>query len=160
MDKHTRDSLVGSLTALLEQGHAHATFEAATADVPAALLNQRPDGLPYSLWQLAEHVRIAQWDILEFSRDAGHQSPEWPAGYWPAEDDHADAARWQATLRQIQHDRAQFLALLRDPARDLLQPFEHGTGQTLLREALLIADHNAYHTGQIILVRRLLDNWD
>ncbi|GAB3835937.1 DinB family protein [Hymenobacter jeollabukensis] len=160
MDKHTREQLVKELTALLEQGQAHVTFEAATADVPAALLNQRPDGLPYSLWELAEHVRLAQWDILEFSRDARHRSPEWPAGYWPAQDEPADAARWQATLRQIKDDRAQFLALLQDPGRDLLAPLPHGTGQTLLREALLIADHNAYHTGQIILVRRRLGNWD
>ncbi|MCC3160620.1 DinB family protein [Hymenobacter sp. 15J16-1T3B] len=158
MDKHTRATLVKELTALLEQGQAHVTFEEATADVPAALLNQRPDGLPYSLWELAEHVRIAQWDILEFSRDARHESPQWPEGYWPA--DHADAARWQATLQQIKEDRTQFLALLQDPAHDLLAPLPHGTGQTLLREALLIADHTAYHTGQIILVRRLLNDWD
>lgn len=159
MDQHSREKLVQELTALLEQGNAHVTFAEATADVPEPLLNQRPDGLPYSLWQLAEHVRIAQWDILEFSRDARHQSPEWPRGYWPADDDHADAARWQATLHQIEQDRAAFVALLRDPAQDLLRPLPHGTGQTLLREALLIADHTAYHTGQIILLRRRLHAW-
>ena len=160
MDHHTRENLVRELTALLEQGNAHVTFEDACADVPAELLNQRPDGLPYSLWQLVEHVRIAQWDIVEFSLDAGHQSPEWPAGYWPAADDTADEARWQQALEQIRQDRARFLAHLRDPAQDLLQPLAHGTGQTLLREALLIGDHTAYHTGQIILLRRRLGNWD
>lgn len=160
MDQTTRASLVSELTALLEQGNAHVTFEQACADVPAALLNRRPDGLPYSLWQLVEHVRIAQWDIVEFSLDAAHQSPEWPAGYWPAEADKADEARWQHALAQIWQDRARFLAHLRDPAQDLLRPFAHGTGQTLLREALLIGDHTAYHTGQIILLRRRLNNWD
>lgn len=159
MDHATRSRLVAELTALLEQGNAHVTFAQATADVPAGLLNQRPDGLPHSLWELAEHVRIAQWDILEFCRDAGHQSPPWPAGYWPDPAEPADTARWQATLAAIAADRGRFLALLRDPARDLLRPLSHGSGQTLLREALLIADHSSYHTGQIVLLRRRLGNW-
>ena len=159
MDQHTREGIIKELSALLKKGNAHVTFEEATADVPAELLNQPVPELPYTLWQLTEHIRIAQWDILEFCLSAAHQSPPWPAGYWPAPDEPADAPQWRSTLAQIRHDRARFLALLRDPARDLLQPLPHGTGQTLLREALLIADHTAYHTGQIILLRRLLGNW-
>ncbi|RTQ46858.1 DinB family protein [Hymenobacter gummosus] len=158
MDATTRQQLLAHLTALLEEGHAHVTFEAATADVPAALLNRTVPELPYSLWQLAEHVRIAQHDILAFSEGTDYQELQWPADYWPA--DEGDAARWQATLTQVQQDRRRFLAYLQDPAHDLLAPLPHGSGQTLLREALLIADHNAYHTGQIILLRRLLGNWE
>ncbi|OON66513.1 DinB family protein [Hymenobacter sp. CRA2] len=160
MEKSAREGIIAEVTALLEQGNAHVTFEDATTNVPAELLNKSVGDLPYTLWQLVEHVRIAQWDIVEFSLDAQHQSPEWPAGYWPAADDQGDAARWQAARQQIKADRARFLAHLRDPAQDLLRPLPHGSGQTLLREALLIGDHTAYHTGQIILVRRLLGNWD
>ncbi|GAB3290441.1 DinB family protein [Hymenobacter tenuis] len=160
MDPTTRHDLVQELTELLTQGNAHVTLEAACADVSETLLNQSAPGLPYTVWQLAEHIRIAQWDIVEFCLSAEHVSPPWPEGYWPAPAAKADTARWQATLAQIEHDRNRFLELLEDPTRDLLRPLPHGTGQTLLREALLIADHTAYHTGQIILVRRLLHDWE
>ena len=160
MDQKTRAAVVKELVSLLTEGNAHVPFEQACADVPLALLNQTVPDLPYTIWQLAEHLRIAQLDILEFSRNLAHESPEWPAGYWPAPDATIDEAGWQATLAAIQHDRDEFVALLHDEAVDLLEPFAHGTGQTLLREALLIADHNAYHTGQIILLRRLLGNWE
>lgn len=160
MDQKTRAAVVKELVSLLTEANAHVTFEQACADVPAALLNQPVPDLPYTIWQLAEHLRIAQLDILEFSRNPAHESPEWPAGYWPASDATVDEAGWQATLAAIRHDQEQFVALLQEESRDLLVPFAHGTGQTLLREALLIADHNAYHTGQLILLRRLLGNWE
>lgn len=160
MEPSTREGMIKELRELLTQGNAHVTLEEACAAVPAELLNQRVPDLPYTLWQLAEHVRIAQWDIVEFCRNPEHQSPKWPDEYWPAPDQQAQLADWQRTLRQIQEDRERFLALLHDPAHDLLAPLPHGTGQTLLREALLIADHTAYHTGQVILVRRLLKNWE
>jgi len=159
MDKHTREALVKEVSELITKGNAHATFEQACADIPLDVLNRHIPGVPYTIWQLAEHIRIAQHDILEFSRDAAYESPEWPAGYWPAPDTTVDEAQWQATLAQIRHDQDQFLALLHDPSNDLLAPLPHGTGQTLLREAFLIADHAAYHTGEIILLRRLLGNW-
>ena len=159
MDSPTRAALVAELTALLTQGNAHATFEQAVADLPAPLRNQVAPGVPYTIWQLVEHVRIAQWDIVEFCLHPQHQSPEWPAGYWPDKALTVDEAGWQATLRQIQADQRRFLALLADPATDLLTPLPHGDGQNILREALLIGDHAAYHTGEIVLVRRLLGAW-
>lgn len=160
MEQHTRKGLLEELSSLLTQGNAHVPFEAACANVPAELLNKPVPELPYTVWQLAEHIRIAQWDIVEFCLNPGHISPPWPDGYWPRPDTAVAEATWQATLAQIQEDRSRFLKLLHDPRQDLLAPLAHGTGQTLLREALLIADHTAYHTGQIILVRRLLKNWE
>jgi uncharacterized damage-inducible protein DinB len=160
MDKTTRTAVVANLVSLLTEANAHVTFEQACAEVPTNLLNEKAPGLPYTVWQLAEHLRIAQLDILEFSRNPAHESPEWPAGYWPAPDATTDEAGWQATLAAIRHDQTEFIALLHDETKDLLAPFAHGTGQTLLREALLIADHNAYHTGQIVLLRRLLGDWE
>ena len=147
------------LIALLTAGNAHQPFEAAVHNLPAELRGVKPDKLPYTIWQLVDHIRIAQWDILEFSRDARHQSPHWPSGYWTASPAPASEQNWQQALDQIGQDRDAFIALLNDPERDLYEPFAHGNGQNLLREAMLIADHNAYHTGEIILIRRLLGAW-
>lgn len=154
-DQAVRNQLV----ALIEGGHAHQPFDATVEDVQAPLRGIKPDGLPYSIWQLVEHIRIAQRDILDFSRDPDYQSPPWPDGYWPAEAAPADDAAWQTALAQIREDRDAFLALINDPAQDLYAPFAHGTGQNLLREALLIGDHTSYHTGQILILRRLLNDW-
>jgi len=159
MEKPVREGLVAELISLLTKGNAHATFEEATAGLTPEIWNQHVPDVPYTIWQLVEHVRIAQWDILEFSLGEEHESPEWPAGYWPAKDATADEQQWQATLDQIQADRQRFIELLRDDKTDLLAPIPHGDGQTILREAMLIGDHNAYHTGEIILVRRLLHAW-
>lgn len=159
MDQTARQSVVRELTDLLLKGNAHVTFEEACADLTPATWNQPVAGAPYTIWQLAEHVRIAQWDILEFCLDAEYKSPAWPAGYWPAQNAIADDKTWQATLTQIRQDRQRFLDLLNAPDTDLLAPLPHGSGQTILREALLIADHTAYHTGEIILVRRQLHAW-
>jgi hypothetical protein len=148
------------LIQLLTGSNAHQSFEDAINDLPASLRGVKPDKLPYSIWQLVEHIRIAQWDILEFSRDSTHRSPKWPEGYWPKEEAPADDAAWEKGLQQIQQDRDAFVALLHDPERDLYAPFTHGTGQNLLREALLIADHTAYHVGEIIIIRRLLNAWN
>ena len=157
MDQPIRASLVVELTQLLAGGNAHATFEQACADLPAPLRNQPVPGAPYTIWQLAEHVRIAQWDILEFCRNPAHQSPKWPDEYWPQ--NAVDEAGWHATLAQVAHDRQQFIELLEAPTTDLFALLPHGTGQTIFREALLIGDHAAYHTGEIILLRRLLHAW-
>ncbi|ADB42511.1 DinB family protein [Spirosoma linguale] len=147
------------LIALLTGSNAHQSFDAAVKDLPAELRGLKPDKLPYTIWQLVDHIRIAQWDILEFSRDATHQSPPWPTGYWSKDQAPTDEAAWQQALDQIRQDRDAFVDLLNDPNRDLYAPFEHGDGQNLLREALLIADHTAYHVGEIIIIRRLLDAW-
>lgn len=159
MEQNTRAALVDHLVSLLTEANAHITFEEACADVPLLIFNHHVPEVPYTIWQLAEHVRIAQWDIVEFSTQAAHESPKWPGEYWPARDANATEEKWRQTLEQIQHDRDRFIALLRDPAQDLLAPIPHGTGQTLLREALLIADHTAYHTAEIVMMRRLLKNW-
>lgn len=158
MKSHTEPA-VKELEAMLNGGNAHATFEEAVKNIPHDLLGKVPDGLPYSLWQLIEHIRITQWDILEFSRDSAHQSPDWPAGYWPKEPAPAHIADLKKTIDQIKADRQAFVHLLHKAGAELYTPFPHGDGQTLFREALLIADHTSYHTGEIILLRRLLNDW-
>jgi hypothetical protein len=115
--------------------------------------------VPYSIWELLEHMRIAQWDILEFSRDAKHVSPEWPKGYWLAAGQKPTPAMWEKSLKAFSRDLAAMKKLVGNPRTDLFAPIPHGKGQTILREALLVADHNAYHLGQVLLVRRLLGNW-
>jgi hypothetical protein len=159
MDQQTRASLVTELTKLFMGGNAHATFEQAVADLPAALRNQAVPDVPYTIWHLVEHIRIAQWDIVEFCLNPAHESPEWPKGYWPDKALAVDEAGWQAALTQIQHDQQRFVELLENPATDLFAPLPHGDGQNVFRETLLIGDHAAYHTGEIILVRRLLHAW-
>ena len=153
-DTAVREHLVG----LLSGRGAHVPFEQAVADVPEELRGVIPDGAASSLWQQLEHVRIAQWDILEFSRDPDHVSPEYPDGYWP-DTVAPPAAAWQRSIDAFLADGAAMVKLVSDPEADLYTPFPHGTGQTLLREALVVADHNAYHVGQIVLLRRLLGCW-
>ncbi|HUA92626.1 MAG TPA: DinB family protein [Terracidiphilus sp.] len=149
--QHLLDLLTGS--------NAHADFEAAIKDLPADLRGKRPKGAEHSPWQLLEHLRIAQWDILEFSRDAKHKSPDWPSGYWPSSPNPPDEKAWDNSVRAFRKDLKAFCDLISDPATDLYAKIPHGDGQTILREALLIADHNAYHVGQLVLVRRLLGAW-
>jgi hypothetical protein len=154
-----REATVKALIELLEGGHAHTTFQAAVSDIPAKYRGVNPEGLPYSIWDLVVHIRIAQWDILEFSRNPRHHSPTWPEGYWPSDEMPPGEVDWQYNLKQIEKDKKEFISLLQDPANDLYKPFPHGDGQNLIREALLIADHTTYHVGQIIIVRRILGIW-
>lgn len=151
--------LIDTIIDLLDRGNAHASFEDAVADMPLDQLTSKPADLPYSIWQLVEHIRIAQWDIVEFCNNPNHESPEWPKGYWVEEGEHVSAGQWDSTLAQIRNDRERFIALLKDPETDLFSKLPQGTGQTILKEALVIADHNAYHVGEIIVLRRLLGNW-
>jgi DinB superfamily len=144
---------------LLEGGHAHTKFDDAVANVPGESLGIRPEDVPYSPWELLEHMRIAQNDILRFSLSAGHVSPSWPEGYWPRHSAPEHDGDWNKSIRAFRKDLAEFIGLIRDPAQDLYKKFPWGDGQTLMREALLIADHNSYHLGQLVLVRRLLGNW-
>lgn len=148
------------LLELLNGGHAHATFDAAIDGLPADRRGVRPEGAAHSPWEILEHLRIAQWDILEFSRDPRHVSPDWPAGYWPATPEPPDSDAWDRTAEAFRRDLQAMKDLVADPASDLFTPFPHGQGQTLLREALLVADHNAYHLGEMVVVRRLLGAWD
>ncbi|ALL07555.1 ABC transporter [Pedobacter sp. PACM 27299] len=151
------DPLVKELKKLLAGGGAHVGLREATANIPFAALGEKPHDLPYSIWQLLEHIRIAQWDMLEFSKDAHHKSPEWPDGYWPKEAAPPDEKSWDKTLMQYEGDLKSFIELIQ--TRDLYEPIPHGTGQTLLRETLQIADHTAYHVAEIVVIRRLLGIW-
>src|SRR5436309_4279169 len=144
---------------LLRGGHAHVTFEDAIADWPPGLRSAKPAGHPFTPWRLLEHIRISQWDIVEFTKSAKHVSPEWPAGYWPHSDAPPDAAAWDKSVAQVEQDLRAMQRLVRDPATDLFVRIPHGTGQTALREALVLADHNSYHVGQLVLLRRLLGAW-
>jgi uncharacterized damage-inducible protein DinB len=144
---------------LLRKGNAHVDFDRAVADLPAELRGIRPAELPYSPWRLLEHLRIAQRDILEFSRNPRHVSPAFPEGYWPAGDAPPDPDAWDQSVAAFRADRQALEDLVADPRTDLFAPIPHGQGQTILREALLTADHNAYHIGQLVVVRRLLGAW-
>jgi hypothetical protein len=144
---------------LLRGGGAHLDFDRAVADLPAEHRGRKPDGVPYSPWRLVEHMRIAQWDILEFCRNQEHVSPEFPDGYWPAGDAPENVAAWENSIEAFNRDLTAMQALVSNPATDLFAPIAHGTGQTVLREALLVADHNAYHLGQLVVVRRALGCW-
>jgi len=147
------------LVELLSGGEAHLTFDDAFADLPAELRGAKPRGQPHTPWRLLEHIRIAQWDILEFSRNPAHVSPEWPAGYWPEGDAPPDAVAWNRSIRAFRRDLRAMERLVADPASDLLAPFPHGSGQTLLREATLCTDHTSYHLGQLTIIRLLLKAW-
>jgi hypothetical protein len=144
---------------LLRGGNAHITFEDAIADLPPALRGAKPKGVPHTPWRLLEHMRIAQRDILEFSRSPRHVSPPFPDGYWPAQDAPPDDRAWERSVAAFQADLKQMEELVADPATDLFPRIPHGDGQTILREALLVADHNAYHLGQLIVIRRCLGAW-
>jgi hypothetical protein len=157
---NTDRSLREHLVKLLEGGHAHASFDAAIKGLPSSLRARTPRGLPYSAWHLLEHMRIAQWDILEFSRDRTHQSPRWPEGYWPAPDNvRPSESAWRKSVAAFRRDLKAMQALVADPATDLFAPIPWGDGQTILREALLVSDHNAYHLGELVVGRRLLGVW-
>jgi hypothetical protein len=123
-------------------------------DFPIDKINLRLESSPHSAWQLLEHIRIAQWDILEFSRDAKHRSPDWQGGYWPKND--GTKNDWKVSVKQVVKDLKSMQALVKDKKNDLYEPFPWGDGQTLLREALLVADHNSYHLGQIVLLQKAL----
>ena len=151
-DRPLRDHLVK----LLDWDHAHVRFDDAVKDFPPELRGRRPAGGPHSPWELLEHLRIAQWDILEFTRDARHVSPAFPAGYWPASEAPPAESAWDESVAAFRADLRAMVSLVADPAVDLYGKIPHGDGQTVLREILLVADHNAYHVGQLMMVRRLL----
>ena len=160
--KSLGSGLRDELQKLLDGGQAHATFEAAVKDLPAKLRGVVPDGLPYSAWQIVEHIRIAQRDILEFSdnADGSYKPRKWPDTYWPKSPEPPSDDAWDQSIQQIHADREAFETLLKTSSdAALVTPFTWVEGQTLLREALLIADHDAYHTGELIVLRRLLGAW-
>ncbi|HWX25429.1 MAG TPA: DinB family protein [Vicinamibacteria bacterium] len=144
---------------VLRGGGAHVTFEQAVEGLPPKQRGLRPKDLSLSPWRLLEHLRLAQQDILEFCRDPKHVSPNWPEGYWPTGDGPKDGAAWDKSLKAFRSDLEAMQDLVGDSATNLFARIPHGDGQTVLREALLVADHNAYHVGQLVLVRRLLGSW-
>jgi DinB family protein len=154
-EKLLREHLVN----LLSGRGAHVDWKASFAGIPVDLRGVRPSGMPHSLWELLEHMRIAQWDILEFSRDPKHASPDWPAGYWPGSPEPPNAMAWEKSLKLLARDLARMKKLVANPRTNLFVRIPHGTGQTILREALLVADHNAYHLGEAVFLRRLLGVW-
>jgi len=153
----TNDPLRQHLINLLTKGEAHVNLESELKDFPLELRGRKPPGAPHTPWQMLEHIRIAQWDILEFCRDANHKSPKWPEGYWPKTEAPPDDKAWNKSVKQAMADLNAICELVGDPKKDLFTKIPHGDGQILLREALLVADHNAYHLGQIVMVRRILE---
>ncbi|UCC86408.1 MAG: DinB family protein [Anaerolineales bacterium] len=147
------------LLALLRGGNAHIGFDQAVAEFPMAHTNTKPPNVPYTPWHLIEHIRIAQWDILEFIRNPHHVSPNWPEGYWPPSDEEADAARWETSIRDFRADLEAVQYLVSDPGTDLLATIPHAEGYTIFREILLVADHNAYHLGEFAILRQVMDTW-
>jgi hypothetical protein len=154
-EKLMRDYLRRALT----WHEAHVDWIKTVSGIPEKLRGKRPRGADHSPWELLEHMRLATWDIYEFCRDAKHASPKWPAGYWPKKPAPPTAAAWDKSVQALERDLESMGELVADPKTDLLAPIAHGSGQNILREALLLADHNSYHLGQLVLVRRLLGCW-
>ncbi len=152
-------SLRQHLTKVLEGSEAHAEFDAAVKDMPFDLQGRIPNGAEHSPWQELEHLRIAQWDIFEFAIDPEHKSPEFPSGYWPANPAPPDEKSWHKSAEAFRADLKRFSRVLADDSTDLFAEVPHGDGQTILRQALTAVDHNAYHLGQLVLLRRLLGAW-
>ncbi len=159
MSADTDKALRKQLVALLKGGEAHAKFEDVISDVPAKLRGTKPDVFPHSSWMLLEHLRIAQWDILEFCRNAKHKSPKWPDEYWPKTEAPPSPAAWDKSVTTFKQDAQAMQDLIAGSSTDLFKKIPWGDGQTILREALLLADHNAYHVAQLVDVRRLLGAW-
>lgn len=159
MNADPHKSLREHLLYLLKGGGAHLDFEKGVEGIPLEMRGRTAEGVPHSPWRLLEHMRLAQWDILEFSRNSKHVSPEWPEGYWPSGDGPPDERAWERAVEAFRRDLEAMCELVADPATDLFAKIPHGDGQTILREALLVADHNAYHLGQLVVVRRLLGCW-
>jgi DinB family protein len=147
------------LLSLLNDSNAHVDFETAVKDLPAAKRGIRPPGLDHSPWELLEHLRIAQWDILDFSRNPNYETRKWPDDYWPETPAPPNDAAWDHSIRSFRRDLKALSELVADESTDLFAKIPHGDGQTLLREVMLTADHNAYHVGQLVLVRKLLEIW-
>ena len=144
---------------LVKGGGAHVHFMDALEGFPARKRGTYAKGLPHTGWQLLEHARLAQWDILEFCRNPKHVSPEFPEGYWPKTPGPPNEAAWGKSVQQFQNDLSDMVRLIRNPRTDLYKHIPHGQRQTILREALLLADHNSYHLGQLVYLRRALGTW-
>lgn len=150
------NALREQLVYLLDGGGAHISFASAVKGFPIDHIGQRIPKLDHTAWQLVDHLRIAQWDILEFIKNPEHVSPDYPHGYWSKDLAPAAEEAWDQAIADFSNDLEEIKSLVTDPENDLFLPFPHGSGQTLLREALLVADHNSYHIGQLVDLRMLL----
>jgi len=155
LDQLTRQQL----TDLLKNGNAHLPFQEAVADFPADKINQRPANVPYSYWHLIEHLRITQRDILNYLLDADYEELTWPKDYWPAPDATTDDAGWNASIAGFEADLAQLVGMVEDPAIDLTASVPSNPDHTVLREILIVADHNAYHVGELAILRQVDGTW-
>ena len=153
LDKAFREELLG----LLQGGHAHMSFDTAVSGFPMEEINRQVPNGTYRVWHLLEHMRIAQWDILEFMRDPHHVSPPFPDGYWPRPNESATAAKWNKTVKGIQSDLKAVVEIVKNPKTDFFGPIPHAPHYTVFREVLLLADHNAYHLGEFVSIRRVLN---
>jgi len=154
------DKLIrGQLHDLLDGGNSHMGFAGVIADFPLQFINSKAPGVPYSPWHFLEHMRIAQWDILEFIRNPDHVSPDYPEGYRPRADERADAAKWHKTVRDFRADLKALQDMVADPATDLYGPIPHARNYTVFREILVVADHNSYHIGELAMLRQVMDLW-
>lgn len=155
------ESLIrNQLVNLLTIRQAHMSFDDAVKNFPIAHMNTKPSGVEYSFWHLLEHIRIAQWDILDYCRNPDYKHMEWPRDYWPAKEAETDQAGWQSTIDQFLADRAELVGIIQNPQTDLYAPIPHGTdGHTILREILVVADHNAYHIGELAILRQVVGIW-
>ena len=141
---------------LLEGKSAHIDLESALKDFPSDKINDKPGGSPHSAWQLLEHIRIAQWDILDFCRNPNYKEMKWPDDYWPNDDGTKET--WDRSVKQVLDDLQAMHDLVTNEFTDLFAKIPHGSGQTVLREAMLVADHNAYHVGQIVFIKKMLES--
>jgi hypothetical protein len=153
----SKDPLRQQLIHLLTKAEAHVDIGSALKDFPQSLRGRKPAGAPHTPWQLLEHLRIAQSDIVQFTLNSKHRSPKFPDGYWPKTETPPDDRSWDRSVALILEDLDDMVALVADPKIDLLKKIPHSTGQTYLREALLLSDHNSYHVGQIVMLRRILE---
>ncbi len=147
------------LAAALEGKGAHLTFEEAVRDFPESLMNTKPPHVPYTFWHQLEHMRITQWDMLRYIADPAHVSPEWPREYWPERDATTERAGWDETIRRYLADRGELIALVSDPAADLLAPVRHMEDRSILRSVFIAVDHASYHLGEFIMGRQILGAW-
>jgi hypothetical protein len=157
---NTDQAVRNHVLALLDGGQAHMSYEDVVADFPADKINVKPPNVPYTPWHLIEHLRITQWDILDYTRNPNYVAISWPTDYWPEQDAKTDMAGWQKTIDQFLADLAEMRAIVADPKTDLTAPIPYAEhGHTVLREALLLADHNAYHIGELGILRQVMDAW-
>ena len=155
VNKVVRDHLIS----LLKGGNAHVKFEDAVKNFPVDKINTKTENVPYSAWELLEHMRITQYDILDFIRNPKYKEMEWPKDYWPSKSKKANAGDWKKSIALFWKDRKELEKIVANPKSDLYGKIPHGEGQTILREILLVADHNAYHLGEFVMMRRVLGLW-